>query len=136
MHNDEENEAILQSINGEGCIFYFTGTDSSDITIDGVVIKDGVGDMVHADNSYNHSNITIQYSILRNSGDEALQLRKTDGALVQYNYVYNTGGDGIGVCCGSQNVTVANNEISLVYGHGGLYYYSNVNAAGMIVEDN
>ena len=93
--------------------FLFTGTDSSDITIDGVVIKDGVGDMVHADNSYNHSNITIQYSILRNSGDEALQLRKTDGALVQYNYVYNTGGDGIGVfvvvlkCyCGKQrNIT-------------------------------
>ncbi len=105
------NEAIVDGQGALGRIFYI---DAANVTINGIEIKSGTGDMVRQSNS--HDSTTVRYCIIHDGqGDEGVQIKECRYGLLEYNYVYDIGwaGDGLNFAS-SQQCTISNNEITNV----------------------
>ena len=104
------NEAI---IDGNGALGTLINVDASNVVINGFEITNGTGDLVASSNSSIKTDVYIGYNMIHEAtGDEGLQLRKVSNAMVEYNYVYNTKGDGLNLSSSSDS-TIQYNELTL-----------------------
>ena len=83
--------------------------------------------------------LKIRYNIIHNSsGDEGIQLRNVEDAVIEYNHVYATAGDGINLCCGSTGGIIRFNEVHDISSQdAAIYTYdaSNTTIEGNLIYD-
>lgn len=106
-------ETIIDGNDWTGAIFYIT-CPTGNVTIDGLELINVTGDMINSpDANPVKTNINIRNCILHNSDDELIQLRRVSNSVIEYNYAYNTNGDGdcINICCTSDNSIIRYNEV-------------------------
>jgi hypothetical protein len=102
-------EAVVDGGGVLGTIFRIT---ASDVELNGLEIRNGTGDLVASLAGTPLSNVAVRSCIIHDAtGDEGIQLRDIDGAVIECNYVYNTAGDGINLCCGSTDGQIRHNEL-------------------------
>jgi nitrous oxidase accessory protein NosD len=120
------NEAI---IDGGGSLAILVDILADDVTLDGLEARNGSGDLVNAPASPIHYRPAIRNMIIHNSsGDEGIQIRNVNNAVIEKNYVYSTVGDGINICDSSDAGTsvIQDNEIHDSRSEfGGIYVYGN-----------
>lgn len=99
--------------------------ESSNVEINGFEIKSGTGDLIKSEQGTIKSNPIIRYNIIHDStGDEGVQLKSTDNAVVEFNHIYDTEGDGINIAV-SHNGTIQNNEVHDINSpDAGIYVYN------------
>ena len=82
------------------------------VTVDGFEFRNGTGDLI--DSTAVISAPVIRYNLIHHSagpGDEGVQIRNANGAILEYNRVYDTGiGDGLNIA-DSTNGTIRFNEV-------------------------
>jgi len=113
-----------------GTIIYIA---ADDVTIDGLEIANGTGDLVHQSGTY--SGTTVRNCIVHDStGDECVQLKQCSNCLIECSLAYNCAGDGLNIADGSSHSVIRNNEVHHSNSpDGAIYvYYS----AAMTVECN
>ncbi|MBN1666895.1 MAG: right-handed parallel beta-helix repeat-containing protein, partial [Anaerolineales bacterium] len=126
-------EAILD---GGGTLGVILRVQADNVTINGFEIRNGTSDLVDSQTSSGPFAATdFKYNIVRDAVvDEGVQLRNIDAGYVQYNYVYNTKGDGINMCCGSVDGFVQYNEVANIYSSdGAIYLYDTLR---MTIQEN
>lgn len=105
------NEAV---ISGGGSLGTIVRIKADNVRLDGLEIANsapGMADMIESPLGPTIADPTIQYSFIHSAaGDEAIQLRSTSGALIQYNRVYHTNGDAINLV-NATNGTIRNNQV-------------------------
>ena len=90
---DETDDSTETIIDGTGTLSQIFLIDADNVTLDGLVITNGTGDLVRSSNPVD--NITIQNNIIHHStGDEGVQLVNASNSTIQYNYIFDTAGDG------------------------------------------
>jgi len=132
---DPSTEAMIDGGGSLGTILY---VNADDLVIEGLEIRNGTGDLVKAPSSYTQLRPIVRYNIVHDSsGDEGIQLKNVVDALIEYNYVYHTGGDGINIA-ESQGGTIQYNEVHDIYSpDAAIYVYGtpNVVIRGNLVYD-
>lgn len=69
---------------------------ANQVTLDGFDFRNGSGDLIESSEIDAIVEPVIRHNFIReSSGDEGIQLRGSTNALIEYNQVYNTRGDGI-----------------------------------------
>lgn len=116
INADETSSAVLQ-------------ISAGDVEINGFTITGGTGDMVEesgsADNLLFHYNIL--YDDLTSAGDEAIQIKYSDGVVIEYNYAYNILGDAFNLSV-STNGAVRYNEAHDIHStNAAIYCYETTN---------
>ncbi|MFI4852668.1 MAG: hypothetical protein ACIAZJ_26450, partial [Gimesia chilikensis] len=90
---DETDDTTETIIDGGGSLSRIFLIDADNVTLNGLVITNGTGDLVRSSNPVD--NITVQYNIIHNStGDEGVQLANAGNSTIQYNYIFDIEGDG------------------------------------------
>ncbi len=105
--------------------------NASYVTIDGMELDGSAGsntaDLIRSDEAIAASYVTIRNCKIHNSdGDEGIQLKNAPNAWIENVESYNNDGDGINICCGSDNSTLRLNYSHDNTGdraHGGIYVY-------------
>jgi hypothetical protein len=123
---DASTEAI---IDGGGSLSTIFRIKADNVVLDGLEVRNGTGDLIDSETSTPTTSTILKYnSIHDSSGDEGVQLRKVAGAVIEYNYVYATGGDGINLCCGSTDGAIQFNEVHNISSpDAGVYVYNSTN---------
>ncbi|MYL70427.1 HYR domain-containing protein [Halobacillus litoralis] len=104
------DEAI---VDGRGILGTIFRISANDITINGFEIRNGLSDLIDSPGVLpDKLNPTLSYSIIHQAGDEGTQLRNTVNAVVEYNYVFDTTGDAINICCDSRDGFIQYNEVN------------------------
>ncbi|QDT97805.1 golvesin C-terminal-like domain-containing protein [Gimesia aquarii] len=118
-HTDATTEAI---IDGGGALSRIFLIDADNVTLDGLVITNGTGDLIRSSNGV--SQAVVQYNIIHNSsGDEGVQLAQTSNSSIQYNYIFDTAGDGANFA-ESSNGNISFNELNNIRSvNGAIYVY-------------
>ncbi|WP_197993345.1 LamG-like jellyroll fold domain-containing protein, partial [Gimesia aquarii] len=118
-HTDATTEAI---IDGGGALSRIFLIDADNVTLDGLVITNGTGDLIRSSNGV--SQAIVQYNIIHNSsGDEGVQLAQTSNSSIQYNYIFDTTGDGANFA-ESSNGNISFNELNNIRStNGAIYVY-------------
>jgi filamentous hemagglutinin family protein len=115
---DASTEAIIDG-NGLGRLIDITGANT---TVDGLVFTNSGGDMVYSPSATD--NITVQYNIIHDSGDEGVQFKGATNSTIQNNYIFLTDGDGVNVSSSSSNNTIQYNQIEQISSpDAGIYTY-------------
>ncbi|QDV49759.1 golvesin C-terminal-like domain-containing protein [Gimesia fumaroli] len=119
---DETDDSTETIIDGGGSLSRIFLIDADNVTLDGLVITNGTGDLVRSSNPVD--NITVQYNIIHNStGDEGVQLANASNSSIQYNYIFDTEGDGANFAY-SSNSNISFNELRNVRStNGAIYVY-------------
>lgn len=120
--------------------------ESDNVTIDGFEITNATGssnDLIYAntkpgaaDNRW--AGIAVRNNILHKGGDEAIQLRDVDGAIVERNNIFNMTGDGVNIADGSKDSFIQDNEIYQTRStNGQIYVYNsdNITIQGNYIHD-
>lgn len=132
---DPSTEAIIDG-GGMSTILYI---DADDVIIEGLEIRNGSGDLITSPSSTTQYRPVVRYNIIHDSsGDEGIQLKNVVDALIEYNHVYNTGGDGINIGYDSIGGTIQYNEVHDIYSpDAAIYIYGtpNVTIKGNLVYD-
>ena len=98
--------------------------------INGFELRHATGDIVESVAGFGtYDTVLIRYNIIHNStGDEGIQLRSVSGSYINNNYVYDTAGDGINLCCGSSFSSIQDNEVrDIRTADAAIYVYASVN---------
>jgi len=124
---DETSSAVLRVVTTSG------------VEINGFTITGGTGDMVeesgHADNLLFRYNIL--YDDLASAGDEAIQVKYSDGVVMEYNYAYDVKQDALNLSASSNGV-VRYNEVHDIHSeNAAIYCYdaTNIDIIGNLVYD-
>jgi hypothetical protein len=120
-------------LDGGGTLGTIIEIAADDVTLDGLEIANGTGDLVYQGNPY--SDTTVRNSVIHDStGDECVQLKYCSNCLIECCLAYNCAGDGLNIADGSNNSAIQNNEVHHSDSpDGAIYvYYS----AAMTVECN
>ncbi|MCX7185434.1 MAG: autotransporter-associated beta strand repeat-containing protein [Nitrosospira sp.] len=83
----------------------------NNVTIDGFEFRNGTGDLIESVVAI--LNPTVRYNLIHHSvgpGDEGVQIRNSTSAILEYNRVYDTVGDGLNIA-DSTNGTIRFNEV-------------------------
>lgn len=106
--------------------------DADNVTIDGLEICNGTGDLVsQADTSgYDpdpspHSGTTITNCVVHGSwgpGDDGIELKQCTNGLVKCNLVYDVAQDGIAIAGNSHSTQIVNDEIHHSYSENGAIF--------------
>ena len=125
---------------GEASSYVFRIASASDVEINGFSITGGTGDMVeesgHADGLEFRYNIV--YDDLLTSGDEGLQVKYSDGVVVEYNYCYDILQDGLNVSSNTGPCVVQDNEMHDIHSeNAAIYCYdaTDIDIIGNLVYD-
>jgi hypothetical protein len=133
---DTSTEAV---IDGSGTLSRILYINADDVVIEGLEVCNGTGDLITSPSGTTQYRPIIRYNIVHDSsGDEGIQLKKVVDALIEYNHVYNTGGDGINIGYGSTRGTIQYNEVHDIYSpDAAIYVYGtpNVVIRGNLVYD-
>lgn len=126
-------------IDGRATLASILRIEADNVLVDGLEITNAfdaghLGDMIESPSGLAIANPTLQYNIIHEAGgDEAVQLRDTTDALIQFNRVYRTSGDAIHLT-DSIDGTIRNNLVYDVYSHdGAIYVYG---STGTTIEGN
>lgn len=121
---DETSQSVLQI------------SSASDVEINGFTITGGTGDMVVGDAA---NNLLFCYNILYDdlgsSGDEAIQIKNSNGVVMEYNYAYNIVQDAFNLS-ESTNGVVRHNEAHDIHSeNAAIYCYkaTNIDIIGNLV---
>lgn len=129
-------EAIVDGNGTLGTIFLI---NADDVVINGFEVRNGTGDLITSPDSTTQLRPTVKYNIIHNSsGDEGVQLKKVIDALIEYNHIYTTKGDGINIGYHSTGGTIQFNEVHDIYSpDAAIYVYEtpNVTIKGNKVYD-
>ena len=108
---DETSAAVMQI------------ASASNVEINGFTITGGTGDMVEEDGHANGLlfSYNVLYDDLGSAGDEGIQIKDSDGVIVEYNYFYDILQDAINVS-DSTNSTVRYNEMHDIYSENAAIY--------------
>ena len=120
-------------LDGGGTLDRIIYIAADDVTIDGLEITNGTGDLIRQSGSY--SGTTIRNCVVHDStGDECIQLKHCSNCVIECSLAYNCAGDGLNIADGSSNSIIRNNEVHHSNSpDGAIYiYYS----AAMTVECN
>jgi len=97
-------------LDGGGTLSKIIYIDADDVTIDGLEVANGTGDLIRQSGAY--SGTTIRNCVVHDSsGDEGIQLKSCTDCLVECNLVYDVAQDGISIAEDSYNSFISNNEI-------------------------
>ena len=101
-------EAVLDGGGTLATIIQITG---SDVVLNGFEVKNGTGDLIASPSGGGIANVRIANLIVHQATvDEGMQIRDCTDCVIEYNYVYDTIGDGINLCCGSTGGLIQFNE--------------------------
>ncbi|MFZ1400004.1 MAG: right-handed parallel beta-helix repeat-containing protein, partial [Candidatus Promineifilaceae bacterium] len=128
-------EAILDGGNTLTTILNIT---ANDVVINGLEVRNALGDMIASPTNSNIANLVLQFNILRNAGDEGAQIRDCADCIIEYNYVPDIAQDGLNLCCGSTDGIIRFNEVSNNGSdNGAIYVYEadNTTVEGNLVYD-
>ena len=120
-------------LDGGGTLDIIIYIDADGVTIDGLEIANGTGDLIRQSDSY--SGTTIRNCVVHDStGDECVQLKQCSNCLIECSLAYNCAGDGLNIADGSSHSVIRNNEVHHSNSPDGVIYvyYS----AAMTVECN
>lgn len=107
-----KNNVDESIIDGQGILGQLLMIDASNVQINGFEIRNGTGDLIKSDEGIVKGNPVIKYNIIHgSSGDEGIQLKSVDDAIIEFNHVYDTGGDGINIAI-SHNGIIQHNEVN------------------------
>ena len=96
-------------IDGGGILDNIIYIAANNVTIDGLEVANGTGDLIRQTDAY--SGTIVTNCVVRNSsGDEGIQLNNCTNGLVKCNLIYNVAQDGVCIS-NSSNTEVRNNEI-------------------------
>lgn len=126
------NEAVVDGGGHVGIIFEI---DADNVEINGLEVKNGTGDLIYAPVGSCQQNPIIKYCLIHQAtGDEGIQLKNSNGAVLEYNYVYDTAGDGLNISDNSTNGIIRYNELTNIRSeNGGIYVYGSENTT---IENN
>jgi|GEM_PF-2671681 len=118
------SEAI---IDGGGSIATILDLQADNITLQCLEVKSATGDMIESQSGIPTSGIVIKNNIIHNAtGDEAVQLRKSTNALIQYNHIYDVAQDAVNVSDNSTGAEIRDNKIhDSNSSNGAIYIYGN-----------
>lgn len=120
-------------LDGGGILGTIIYIDADNVTIDGLEVANGTGDLIYQGNL--HSGTTVRNCVVHDStGDECVQLKSCSNCLIECSRAYNCAGDGLNIADGSNNSAIRNNEVHHSDSPDGVIYvyYS----AAMTVECN
>ncbi len=129
----DSGEAIIDGGFGLGTLVTVA---ADDVTLDGLEMRDGTGDLVASSASapVKYRTRVLNCIVHDSNGDEGMQLRNVTDGVVQQNLVYNTAGDGINMCCGTTTSQILDNEVHDIDSeNGAIYVYE---ASDMTVARN
>jgi len=125
---DTSTEAILD---GQGAVYNIIMIEAAGVTIDGLEIRNGTGDLIRQSDSY--SGTIIRNCIVHDAiDDEGIQLANCTDGLIECNYVYDVAQDGANFaystdCAILNEVTSSNSE------NGAIFVY---NSSGITIGCN
>lgn len=97
-------------LDGGGTLDRIIYIAANDVTIDGLEIANGTGDLIRQSDAY--SGTTVRNCVVHDSlGDEGIQLAHCTDCLIECNTVYDVAQDAICVSSGSDNTVIRSNEI-------------------------
>ena len=117
----DASEAI---INGGGINdnIFFIGANN--VTINGFEVKNGNPDLIYSEGTV-IKNPKVSYNIIHDAlGDEGIQLKDVDNALVEFNHIFKTGGDAINIAR-SHNSVIQSNEVHQIHSPDAAIYIYN-----------
>ncbi|EWG12948.1 HYR domain-containing protein [Cytobacillus firmus] len=101
------NEAI---IDGRGVLDNILRINANDVFINGFEIRNGRTDLINSFGGAQRPKVS--YNIIHQSSlDEGIQLRNIRDGVIEYNYVFDTFGDGINICCESFDSFIQYNQV-------------------------
>lgn len=102
---------------------------ASDVALEGLEVVGGTGDLV-ATTGEPLADVRLRHLIVHGAGDEGIQVRAVERAEIAFNYVFDTEGDAINLCCGAADGRVHHNEVRDIRStNGALYLYEASNGA-------
>ncbi|QDV18590.1 hypothetical protein Pan153_32490 [Gimesia panareensis] len=129
VETDDTTETI---IDGGGSLSRIFQISADNVTLDGLVITNGTGDLVYSGSPVDQ--VIIQNNIISNSsGDEGVQLKQATNSTIQYNYIHDTAGDGANYD-GSSNSSIRFNEFDHIFSTNGAIYVDDSEA--ITIEGN
>ena len=112
---------------------------ASDVEINGFTITGGTGDMVEENGSADHLlfRYNILYDDLATEGDEAIQIKYSDGVVMEYNYAYNIKEDAFNLSSSTNGVVRYNEAHDIHSSNAAIYCYdeANIDIIGNLVYD-
>ena len=129
-------------ISGRGVLDTIVRITSNGVTLDGLEVFNGTGDLIDSPLSASALDpIAIRNCIVHAAtGDEGIQLRNANHAVIERNYVFDTTGDAINLCCGSTYGVIRQNEARQIRSaDAAIYIYSlvsGITALNHLVENN
>jgi hypothetical protein len=133
LTSEDPYAATKPALDGGGTLDSIITIAADDVTIDGLEVANGTGDLIFQGGSY--SGTTVRNSVIHDStGDECVQLKSCSDCLIECSLAYNCAGDGLNIADGSSHSVIRNNEVHHSNSpDGAIYvYYS----AAMTVECN
>ncbi|QDT41650.1 hypothetical protein Pan241w_17130 [Gimesia alba] len=129
---DETDDTTEAIIDGGGTLSQIFLIDADNVTLDGLVITNGTGDLVRSSNPVDQ--VIVQNNIIHNSsGDEGIQLKQASNSTIQYNYIHDTAGDGANYD-GSSNSSIRFNEFDHIFSTNGAIFVDDSEA--ITIEGN
>jgi hypothetical protein len=133
-------------LDGGGTLGIIIYIDADYVTIDGLEVCNGTGDLISQNDSggydtnrEQHTGTTITNCVVHgSSGDEGIELKMATNALIKCNKVYDVAEDGIAVADNSDNSEIRNNEIyNSDSRNGAIYVYDsyNITVKGNYIHD-
>jgi nitrous oxidase accessory protein len=108
---DSSTEAIVDG--GPSSLGGIIVIRADTVVLEGLEVRNGRGELIFSESATPTRDTILRHNIIHgSSADEAVRLRNAQDAVIEYNFVYATGGDGISLCCGSSNGTVRFNEVN------------------------
>lgn len=128
------NPATEAIVDGNSTTSIFSiANNVNNVTIACLEVTDGAGDLITStDTGSVRTGIVIKNNIVHDSngpGDEGIQLKRTNGAVIQYNDVYDVTGDGINISGNNTiNGKILDNRVHNVgSADGAIYVYQSTN---------
>lgn len=103
----DASEAIIDGGNTVGELIQ---VDADNVTINGFEIKSGTGDLIKSEGDVILNPVIRYNTIHASSDDEGIQLKDVDNALVEFNHILDTAGDGINIAR-SHDSMIQSNEV-------------------------
>lgn len=125
-------ETIVDAGESSGSVFRIS---VSGVVINGFTVTGGTADMIEESGSAD--NLSLSYNIiyddLGSSGDEGVQIKYSDGVVIEYNYVYNIVQDALNLSS-STNGYVRFNEVHDIHSDNAAIYCYDAN--NINIENN
>jgi len=129
---DTSTEAIIDG----GGMYRIIKIEANDVIVDGVVVRNGTGDLIRQSDSY--SGTTVRNTIVHDAlDDEGIQLANATGGLIEHNYVFDVAQDGLNFA-DSTDSEILNNEVAGSNSENGaifVYDSENITISGNYVHD-